>query len=74
MKTVYQVYSRLKGTEEWLEDHMPFKTREKAIEYIYSQWQNTHEYRIYEEKEFETASEELDFHDAWDAIGGDWQG
>ena len=50
MKTVYQVYSRLKGTEEWFEDHMPFNTKEEAESYIETQWQNTHEYIIVEDE------------------------
>lgn len=49
MKTVFQVYSRLKGTEEWLEDHMPFNTKEEAESYIETQWQHTHAYMIMEE-------------------------
>lgn len=47
---LYQVYSRLKGTEEWLEDHMPFETREEAVAYVEKQWQNTHSYMILEEE------------------------
>lgn len=74
MKTMYQVYSRLKGTEEWFEDHMPFETKEEAVAYIEKQWQNTHVYLIMEDEYPETASEELDLNDAWDAIGGDWEG
>ena len=50
MKTLFQVYSRLKGTEEWLEDHMPFETKEEAESYIVTQWKNTHAYMIMEEK------------------------
>lgn len=50
MKTLFQVYSRLKGTEEWLEDHMPFETKEEAESYIVTQWKNTHVYMIMEEK------------------------
>lgn len=71
MKTVFQVYSRLKGTEEWLEDHLPFNSLDEAKDYIGTQWKNTHQYQIIEDEEFETASEELDYHDAWNAIGGD---
>ncbi len=50
MKTVFQVYSRLKGTEKWLEDHMPFNTKEEAESYIETQWQHTHAYMILEEE------------------------
>lgn len=46
---MYQVYSRLKGTKEWFEDHMPFNSKEEAIAYIEKQWHNTHEYSIKEE-------------------------
>lgn len=72
MKTLFQVYSRLKGTEEWLEDHMPFETRDEAVEYIKTQWQNTHQYVILEEEI--TPEDILEANDALDAIGGDWQG
>ena len=74
MKSIYQVYSRLKGTEEWLEDHLPFSTKESAEEYIRTQWHNTHEYTIIEDVVFESAAEELEYHDALDAVGGDWAG
>ena len=47
---LFQVYSRLKGTEEWFEDHMPFETREEAEAYIETQWKNTHAYMIMEEE------------------------
>lgn len=46
---LFQVYSRLKGTEEWFEDHMPFETREEAESYIATQWKNIHAYMIKEE-------------------------
>lgn len=59
MKTVYQVESRLKGGE-WLEDHLPFDSKEEAIEYIKSQ-PKCFEYRITcweepEEADFEAAN------------------
>ena len=44
MKTLYQVQSRLKG-DEWQDDHMPFDSKEEAINYILSQ-PKTFEYRI----------------------------
>ena len=34
MKTLFQVYSRLKGTEEWFEDNMPFETKEEAEAWV----------------------------------------
>ena len=74
MKTIYQVYSRLKGTEEWLEDHMPFESRRTAERYIETQYKKTHQYMIITDEAFESAEEELDFNDAWDALGGDWKG
>ena len=72
MKTVYQVESRLKDGE-WLDDHLPFNSKEEAIEYIKTQ-PKCFQYRIISYEEPETAEEWLDFNDAWDAIGGDWQG
>lgn len=73
MKTVYQVKSRFKGDFEWLDDHLPFNSKEEAIEYIKTQ-PKCLEYAIESWEEPETAEEWLDFNDAWDAIGGDWQG
>lgn len=72
MKTVYQVESRLKDGE-WSEDHLPFDSKEEAINYIKTQ-PKCLEYRIISWEEPETDSEWLDFNDAWDAIGGDWEG
>lgn len=72
MKTVYQVQSRLKG-DKWSDDHLPFDSVEEANEYIMTQ-PKCFEYRITSYEEPETAEEWLDFNDAWDAIGGDWQG
>lgn len=69
MKTMYQVQSRLKGSSEWLDDHMPFDNKEKAIEYVKTQ-PKCLEYKIISWEEPETAEEWLDFNDAWDAIGG----
>lgn len=73
MKTVYQVKSKFINGE-WLDDHMPFDSREEAIEYIRTQPQANYKYTIESWEEPETAEEWLDFNDAWDAIGGDWQG
>lgn len=73
MKTKYQVQSKFKGDSEWLEDHLPFDSVEEAQEYIKSQ-PKCLEYKIISYEEPETDSEWLDFNDAWDAIGGDWQG
>ena len=72
MMTKYQVESRLKDGE-WLEDHLPFNSKEEAIEYIKTQ-PKCFQYRITSYEEPKTAEEWLDFNDAWDAIGGDWQG
>ena len=72
MMTKYQVESRLKDGE-WLEDHLPFNSKEEAIEYIKTQ-PKCFQYRIVSYEEPETAEEWLEFNDAWDAIGGDWQG
>lgn len=72
MMTKYQVESRLKDGE-WLEDHLPFDSKNDAIEYIKTQ-PKCFEYRIILYEEPETAEEWLEFNDAWDAIGGDWQG
>lgn len=72
MMTKYQVKSRLKDGE-WLEDHLPFNSKEEAVEYIKTQ-PRCFQYRIISYEEPETAEEWLDFNDAWDAIGGDWQG
>jgi hypothetical protein len=44
MKTVYQVESKLKDGE-WLEDHLPFNSKNEAIEYIKTQ-PKCFEYRI----------------------------
>jgi len=72
MKTVYQVESRLKDGE-WLEDHLPFNSKEEAIEYIKTQ-PKCLEYRITYWEEPETAEEWLEFNNATDAIGGDCEG
>ena len=72
MMTKYQVQSRLKG-DKWSDDHLPFDSVEEASEYIITQ-PKCFEYRITSYEEPETAEEWLDFNDAWDAIGGDWQG
>ena len=73
MKIKYQVQSKFKGDSEWLEDHLPFDSKNEAIEYIKTQ-PKCLQYRIISYEEPETNSEWLDFNDAWDAIGGDWQG
>lgn len=73
MKTMYQVQSRLTINDEWLDDHLPFDSEEDAVEYINRQ-PKCFDYRINIYEEPETDSEWLDFNDAWDAIGGDWQG
>lgn len=73
MKTMYQVQSRLTINDEWLDDHLPFDSEEEAIKYIKTQ-PKCFSYRITSWEEPETDSEWLDFNDAWDAIGGDWQG
>lgn len=73
MKTIYQVQSRLAVNDEWLDDHLPFDSKEKAVKYIKTQ-PKCFNYRIVSYEEPETDSEWLDFNDAWDAIGGDWQG
>lgn len=41
----YQVQSKLAKDEEWLDDHMPFDSKQEAINYIYTQ-PRTFEYRI----------------------------
>jgi len=73
MKTVYQVQSKFKCDFEWLDDKMPFSSKEEAIEYIKTQ-PKCLEYRIVSWEEPETDSEWLEFNDALDAIGGDWHG
>jgi len=73
MKTLYQVQSRLTINDEWLDDHLPFDSEEDAIKYIDSQ-PKCFDYRISIWEEPETDSEWLDFHDAWDALEGDWEG
>lgn len=73
MKTIYQVQSRLAVNDEWLDDHLPFDSKEKAVKYIKTQ-PKCFNCRIVSYEEPETDSEWLDFNDAWDAIGGDWQG
>ena len=73
MKQVYQVQSRIKGDFEWLDDHLPFDDIEDAKEYIKTQ-PKLFDYRITSWEEPETDSEWLEFNDAMDAIGGDWQG
>lgn len=70
---MYQVQSRLTVNDEWLDDHLPFDNEEDAIKYIDSQ-PKCFDYRISIYEEPDTDSEWLDFNDAWDAIGGDWQG
>ena len=72
MKQVYQVQSRIKRDFEWLDDHLPFDTID-AEEYIKTQ-PKLFDYRITSWEEPETDSEWLEFNDAMDAIGGDWQG
>ena len=37
MKVQYQVQSKYKADKEWLDDHLPFNTKEAAIEYIHTQ-------------------------------------
>lgn len=49
MKTKYQVQSRFRDGE-WLDDHMPFDSREQAVAYIKRQYQANHHYRIVEEE------------------------
>ena len=73
MKTLYQVQSKFRDGE-WLDDHMPFETKEEAIAYVKTQPKANYKYRLIVEEYPETDSEWLDFNDAWDAIGGDWQG
>ena len=72
MNTVYQVQSRskvdLNGNYDWLDDHLPFDSREEADNYIKTQ-PRCFEYRITSWEEPETDSEWLDFNDAWDANG-----
>ena len=70
---MYQVQSKFRFESEWLDDHMPFESEVQAIEYIKSQ-PKCFEYRITTWEEPETDSEWLEFNDAQDAIGGDWQG
>lgn len=73
MKTLYQVQSKFKCDFEWFDDHMPFESKEAALKYISTQ-PKCLEYRIVSWEEPETDSEWLELNDAWDAIGGDWQG
>ena len=73
MITKYQVQSRLTKDEEWLDDHLPFDSEEEALEYIKTQ-PRCFKYKVVSYEEPETAAEWLEFHDALDAIGGDWQG
>ena len=73
MITKYQVQSKFKNDSEWLDDHMSFDSEQEAIDYIKTQ-PKCLEYRIVTWEEPETAAEWLEFHDALDAIGGDWQG
>lgn len=73
MVTKYQVESKFKSDSKWQEDHLPFDNEEEAIEYIKTQ-PKCFQYRIVSYEEPETDSEWLNFHDAWDALGGDWQG
>lgn len=73
MKTVYQVKSKFRNGE-WLYDHMPFDSKEEAIEYIKTQPQANYKYAIEYWEEPSSAEEWLEFNDALDAIGGDWEG
>lgn len=73
MKTVYQVKSKFRNGE-WLDDHLPFDSYEEAVEYIKTQPQANYRYAIESWEEPSTAEEWLEFNDAWDAIGDDWQG
>ena len=73
MKTLYQVQSKFKHDFEWLDDHMSFNSEQEAIDYIKTQ-PKCLEYRIVTWEEPETDSEWLEYNDALDAIGGDWQG
>ena len=73
MITKYQVQSKFKHDFEWLDDYMPFNSEQEATDYIKTQ-PKCFEYRIVTWEEPETAAEWLEFHDALDAIGGDWQG
>lgn len=73
MKTVYQVQSKFPFESEWLDDHLPFDTEQEAQEYIKTQ-PKCLEYKIVSWEEPETDSEWLEFNDALDAIGGDWEG
>ena len=71
MKQVYQVQSRIKGDFEWLDDHLPFNTKDEAIEYINTQ-PKLFDYRITSWEEPESDSEWLEFiNGAMDAVGGD---
>ena len=70
MKTVYQVQS--KGSTEWLADHPPFDSLKEAVEYIKTQ-PKCLEYQVTSWDKFETEEEEQDFHDAWNAIIGDFE-
>lgn len=45
----YQVFSKFKFDSEWLEDHMPFDTREEAEAYIATQ-PKCLEYKIVKEE------------------------
>lgn len=49
MKTIYQVQSKFRDGE-WLDDHMPFDTREQAVDYIESQYHGNYQYRIIEDE------------------------
>lgn len=74
MKTKYQVQSKLKGKfDDWQDDHMPFDSEQEAINYIITQ-PRCFSYRITTYEEPETSAEWLEFNDALDAIGGDWEG
>lgn len=73
MKTVYQVQSKIKGDSEWLDDHLPFDSYDKAFDYIKTQ-PKLFDYQIISWEEPETDSEWLEFNDVWDAVGGDWMG
>lgn len=73
MKMMYQVQSKFPFEKEWQDDHMPFESEQEAFDYIKTQ-PKCFQYRIETWEEPETDSEWLEFNDAKDAIGDDWQG
>lgn len=73
MKTMYQVQYKSTTNGDWTSRLSPFDSKKKAVKYIKTQ-PKCFDYRIVSYEEPETDSEWLDFNDAWDAIGGDWQG